>query len=56
MVVTLFITSTIGDGFVYLEDVDPRRVAIRAIHRRLSDGPPPAGGPTEHVRESRDAY
>lgn len=50
VVVTLFITSTSSDGtfFVYLEDVDPRgRVAyitegqLRAIHRRLSDGPPP---------------
>lgn len=49
-IVTLFVASTASDGtfFAYLEDVDPRgRVAyitegqLRAIHRRLSDAPPP---------------
>jgi hypothetical protein len=49
-VITLFLTSTASDGtfFVYLEDVDERRRAayvtegqLRAIHRRLSDAPPP---------------
>lgn len=49
-IVTLFVTSTASDGtfFVYLEDVDPRghvsyvtEGQLRAIHRRLSDSPPP---------------
>jgi uncharacterized protein len=49
-VVTLFVTSTAGDGtfFVYLEDVDARgHVAyvtegqLRAVNRRLSDAPSP---------------
>ncbi|MGV0742708.1 CocE/NonD family hydrolase [Mycolicibacterium sp. XJ870] len=49
-VVTLFVSSTATDGtfFVYLEDVDARgHVAyvtegqLRALHRRLSDAPPP---------------
>jgi uncharacterized protein len=47
--ITLFVTSTASDGtfFVYLEDVDARgHVAyitegqLRAVNRRLSDGPP----------------
>lgn len=49
-VVSLFVTSTASDGtfFVYLEDVDPRghvsyvtEGQLRAVHRRLSDAPPP---------------
>jgi len=49
-VVTLYVSSTANDGafFVYLEDVDPKgRVTyitegmLRAIHRKLSDEPPP---------------
>jgi putative CocE/NonD family hydrolase len=49
-VVTLFVTSSAGDGtfFVYLEDVAaPGRIAyvtegqLRAVHRRLSDALPP---------------
>jgi putative CocE/NonD family hydrolase len=49
-VITLFVTSTAGDGtfFVYLEDVDASgHVAyvtegqLRAVDRQLSDSPPP---------------
>ncbi|WP_240355456.1 CocE/NonD family hydrolase [Mycobacterium bourgelatii] len=55
--ITLFLRSTASDGtfFVYLEDVDPRsRVTyitegqLRAVHRRLSDAPPPYRQPVPY--------
>lgn len=56
-VVSLYVASTEPDGafFVYLEDVDPHGVVryitegqLRAIHRRLSDTPPPYWTVTPH--------
>jgi len=56
-VVTLYVTSTMPDGafFVYLEDVDEAgRVVyategqLRALHRRLSDTPPPYASPVPY--------
>jgi predicted acyl esterase len=49
-IVTLYVTSTADDGafYVYLEDVDERGKGtyvteglLRAIHRKVSDAPPP---------------
>ncbi len=55
--VTLYVSSPVTDGsfFVYLEDVDPQgHIAyvtegeLRALHRRLSDAPPPYVSPAPY--------